>query len=133
MPKEFVIVLSCFPCRTKGLTLADARCLSLNNCEVEFSIKKGMVHILATIQIRLDQYLGISMRWFVMEGMLEGEWEDLLLLPIIVLLMVPPFLSPVFLLQTHFPNILCSTKRSLIVHLLFDFLCAQSATFFLIA
>ena len=53
---------------------------------------------LATIQICLDQYGGILMKRFVMEGMLEGEWEDVRLLPVKVVLMVPPSLSPIFLL-----------------------------------
>ena len=39
MPREFVYSWCCLACRTKGVTLADARCLSLNNCEV--GILKG--------------------------------------------------------------------------------------------
>ena len=57
-----------------------------------------MVHKLATIQNHLDQYLGISMMRFTMEGMLEGEWEVSRLLLVRVVSMVPPSLSPIFLL-----------------------------------
>ena len=57
MPEEFE-VFCCLACCTKGLTLADARCPSLNKCEVRY-IKRVMARKLATIQNRLDQYLGI--------------------------------------------------------------------------
>ena len=42
------------------------------------------------------------------------------------------FLSPIFLIRTLFPNILCSTKQFPILHLLFYSFCAQSATLSLI-
>ena len=85
------------------------------------------MHTKVTIQSSVDQCLGILMRRFMMEGMLEGQWEVVRFL----VSMVPP-LSPIFFLRTHFPNILYSTKRSLILHLLFDFFCVQSTTLFLI-
>ena len=134
MPEEyFWICFCCLACHMKGLTLADARCPSLNKYDVDF-IKMGMVRTLATIQNRLDLYHGISMRRFIMEGMLEGEWEDVQpLLLVLTVFMVPPSLFPIFLLRTPFPNTLGSTKRSQVLHLLFYFVYVQSATLSLIA
>ena len=43
--------------------------------------------------------------------------------------MVPPFLSPIFLLWTLFPSSLGSTKRFPKLHLLFYFFCVLSVTF----
>ena len=76
MPEEDLLCKCCLACRAKGLTLADARCLSLNNCEVDLYFKKGRARRLATIQICLDLNLKILKMRFVMVGMLEGEWED---------------------------------------------------------
>ena len=69
MPKEFVM-LSFLACCTKGLTLADARCPSLNEDD---RFRKGMVYIQVTIQSCLGQWNGTGRLKFVMEGMLEGE------------------------------------------------------------
>ena len=57
----------------KGLTLADARCPSLNR--KNDGIKWEMVGKLVTIQICLDLQNKTGMSMFVMEGMLEGELE----------------------------------------------------------
>ena len=45
-------------------------------------IKREMACRLATIQSHLDLRRGILMMRFMMEGMLEGEWEDVRLLPV---------------------------------------------------
>ena len=60
------------------------------------SIIKEMAHKLVTIQNCLDLRRGTWMMRFVMEGMLEGVWEDVQFL--LMVSMVPPFLSPIVLL-----------------------------------
>ena len=92
MPEGFCY---CLACRTKGLTLADARCPK-GRREKKYGIRKVMVCKPVTIQIRWDLWNETGKLMFVMEGMLEGEWEDVQFL--ILVLMVPPFLSPIFLL-----------------------------------
>ena len=80
---------------------------SLNKENGEFN--RAMVCKLVTIQIRLDLWNGIRTLMFAMEGMLEGELEDVRLLLMMVSL-VPPSLSPIFLLRTLCPSTLGSTK-----------------------
>ena len=65
-------------------------------------------------------------------GYVEGVLEVVQLLSVKKVSMVPPFLLPISLPLGLYPSTLDSTKRSPILHLLFDFFCASTTTLSLI-
>ena len=77
MPEDLFVMMSLLGLSHKGAYTSRCQMPKFEQFMKWTYIKKGMAHRLATIQNRSDLCLGILMTRFVMEGMLEWEWEDI--------------------------------------------------------